>query len=627
MQLSIAKRVISVSINKININDYYSKMLVGKDLSIPEVKSWRLIKDRNLARQDNVALSEDDKNITYGEMFESWDSMAKAFSALGMSRSNNSRVLVLMPNVAETASIDYALDMTGAVCDFIDPTTGSEKIERYVAEENITDIISLDLLYAQNLKSINDKLKNDLGVKNIVLTHSAFMLSQMPRKIQTLGGIVHFANKFDRRVLRLEDVLRNSRYQQIDYDQAGVDELSLITHTSGTTTGIGKPIPISDYNRNALIKNYELANFGYEPGMTMMHFIPYFAGYGANNTVGLGLSQGLNLQQIPLFSPAQFGYYLDKLKSNIILANTPCWLNLCNNPQYQNIDLSYLTYASSGGTPTSKEDEEKINDFLISHGSKVLLTKGYGLSELCGCCIVTIDGYNSIGSVGVKLPLNDVILRDNSTGLILPETGYVRGEALVHSESMTSGYLDGNQIVQTINIDGKEYLATKDVLERNEFGEYSYVERIDRMFQRYDAYNVYPLQVENLFKALDEVEECVVVPSYDEEKSGNVPKAYVKLHPGKFIQAPEEFLYSFINNAFLKNKMSDVYNANFRDIPHEIVFVDEIPTNTMLKPDYHRILDEGLVGDTYNVLVQEDNMNVYGINVVCANKNKQKTLK
>lgn len=616
-----------MSINKININDYYSKLLAGKDLSIPDVKSWKLIRNRNLSRQNNVALSEDDKNITYGEMFELWDSMAKAFSALGMSRSNNSRVLVLMPNVAETASIDYALDMTGAVCDFIDPTTGSEKIERYVAEENITDIISLDLLYAQNLKSINDKLKNDLGIRNIVLTHSAFMLSQMPRKIQTLGGIVHFANKFDRRVLRLEDVLRNSRYQQIDYDQAGVDELSLITHTSGTTTGIGKPIPISDYNRNALIKNYELANFGYEPGMTMMHFIPYFAGYGANNTVGLGLSQGLNLQQIPLFSPAQFGYYLDKLKSNIILANTPCWLNLCNNPQYQNIDLSYLTYASSGGTPTSKEDEEKINDFLISHGSKVLLTKGYGLSELCGCCIVTIDGYNSIGSVGVKLPLNDVILRDNSTGLILPETGYVRGEALVHSESMTSGYLDGNQIVQTINIDGKEYLATKDVLERNEFGEYSYVERIDRMFQRYDAYNVYPLQVENLFKALDEVEECVVVPSYDEEKSGNVPKAYVKLHPGKFIQAPEEFLYSFINNAFLKNKMSDVYNANFRDIPHEIVFVDEIPTNTMLKPDYHRILDEGLVGDTYNVLVQEDNMNVYGINVVCANKNKQKTLK
>lgn len=616
-----------MSINKMNINDYYAEVLKGKDLSIPNVKSWKLIKDRNSVRQDNVALSEDDKNITYGEMFESWDSMARAFSALGMSRSNNSRVLVLMPNVAETASIDYALDMTGAVCDFIDPTTGSEKIERYITEENITDIISLDLLYAQNLKSINAKLKNDLGIRNIVLTHSAFMLSQMPRRIQTLGGIVHFANKFDRKVLRLEDVLRNSRYQQIDYDQAEIDELSLITHTSGTTTGMGKPIPISDYNRNALIKNYELADFGYEPGMTMMHFIPYFAGYGANNTVGLGLSQGLNLQQIPLFSPSKFGYYLDKLKSNIILANTPCWLNLCNDPQYQNIDLSYLTYASSGGTPTSKEDEEKINNFLVSHGSKVLLTKGYGLSELCGCCIVTIDGYNSIGSVGVKLPLNDVILRDNSTGLILSETGYAKGEALVHSESMTSGVLDGKQIIQTVNINGKEYLPTKDVLERNEFGEYSYVERIDRMFQRYDAYNVYPFQIENLFKALDEVEECVIVPYYDEEKSGNVPRAYIKLHPGKSIQFPEKFLYSFISNAFLENKMSDVYSANFRDIPHEIVFVGEIPTNTMLKPDYHKIISDGLSGDAYKIITQEDNMNVYGIDVVHCEKNKQKTLK
>lgn len=101
-----------VSMYKISIDEYYKSLLAGKDTSIPDVKSWKLIKDRNSSRLDNVALSEDEHKMSYGEMFEAWDDTARAFSALGISRNNNSRALVLMPNVAETAIIDYALDMT-----------------------------------------------------------------------------------------------------------------------------------------------------------------------------------------------------------------------------------------------------------------------------------------------------------------------------------------------------------------------------------------------------------------------------------------------------------------------------------------------------------------------------------
>ena len=199
-----------MSVYKINIDEYYKELLAGKNTSIPDVKSWKLIKDRNSSRLDNVAISEDEHKISYGEMFEAWDDTAKAFSALGISRNNNSRALVLMPNVAETAIIDYALDMTGAVCDFIDPTTSSEKIERYINDEKITDIISLDLLYAQSLKSISSRLKDEFKVRNIVLYHSSFMNSQMPKKIQRIGKIVHHFNRFDGNVVRIGDALRNT---------------------------------------------------------------------------------------------------------------------------------------------------------------------------------------------------------------------------------------------------------------------------------------------------------------------------------------------------------------------------------------------------------------------------------
>ena len=129
--------------------------------SIPTLKSWKLIKEKNNSRLDNIALSEDSKMITYGEMFDNWDNTAKAFSALNITRKNNSRVLVLMPNVANTCNIDYALDMTGAVCDFIDPTTCFDKIKDYIKNEKITDIISLDLLYEQNIGKKAEELKKE----------------------------------------------------------------------------------------------------------------------------------------------------------------------------------------------------------------------------------------------------------------------------------------------------------------------------------------------------------------------------------------------------------------------------------------------------------------------------------
>ena len=617
-----------MSINKININDYYSKLLAGKDLSIPDVKSWKLIRDRNLARHDNVALSEDDKNITYGEMFESCDNMAKAFSALGMSRSNNSRVLVLMPNVAETASIDYALDMTGAVCDFIDPTTGSEKIERYITEENITDIISLDLLYAQNLKNINAKLKNDLGIRNIVLTHSAFMLSQMPRKIQTLGGIVHFANKFDRRVLRLEDVLRNSRYQQIDYDQAGVDELSLITHTSGTTTGMGKPIPISDYNRNALITQHDLANLVFEPGKKILHFIPYFAAYGSVNTTHLGFCQGMELVQLPLFKPEDFGKYLLKYKPNIVLANHPAWVSVLKDPNLNNVDLSFLEKAVSGGTPTIPGDEERINAFFRQHGSKAILTKGHGLSQLCGCGTFTLDDYNEVGSMGVPLPLTTYRLRNPETKEFIEESNFpIVGEAMVSSPNLTSGVLDGKVVVPTEIIDGVRYLPTKDIVRKNSDGSLEFIERLDRMFNRKDAYNIYPINIERLISSFPEVEDSVVVSRYDENQNGNVPVVYVKLNDGFEELDLENFVMDKVKTYFVDSKKNDSYIANFRDIPETWVFVEAIPKNTIGKHAIGQIVSNGIDGTAINLHIDADNMGVKNFGIVGTESHYQKIKK
>lgn len=609
----------------IHIDEHYAEILRGKELTVPRERSWELIKTRNRGRESYIAFSEGDRKITYGQMFENWDETARVLTSLGISGTNNSRALIIMPNVAKTGAFDYGSDITGAVASFIDPTSTFDKIEKYIESERITDIISSDLLYLKNMGKKLTERRKELGIRNVILYRDKYLNSLMPRKYKLVSSILDKIVKKSPNIVRYDDAIRNSLYTRIDYSKKGVDELSLLTHTSGTITGIGKPIPISDFNRNALNKNYELAQFQYEPGMTMMHFIPYFAGYGAVNTAHLGLTQGLELQQIPLFNPNDFGGYLQKYKSNIILANPACWLSLVNNPKYNNIDLSFLVYASTGGAPMTIDEEEKINKFLIEHNSKVLLTKGYGLSELCGCCIVTIDGYNRVGSVGVRHPLMDIKLFDSKKQRFLGDRECGTGEVYVNSETLTMGTLDGTLVVNKETINAKDYLKTGDILKRDCYGQYYYIERKDRMFNRYDGYNIYPLNVEKIFIDYDEINNAVIVPEFDEDNSGNVPKVYIELGSSYDIDK-EKIIRTIIENSFLSNKKGHIeYISNYREIPRTFIFVNEIPKNTMGKNNYSLITKEGIMGEKYTVEIAEDNMGVLGYEVI-QGAVKQKTI-
>ena len=325
---------------KKHIFDHYSENIENPNKKIKPQKSWEFLKEKNANRQDNIAISEDNNKITYGELFEEWKKTAKTLSGYDISKQDGSRVLVIMPNLIKMNTFDYGADITGAIASFPDPTIDYEKVRKYIEDEKITDIISLDLLYAQHIGNKSEELVKDLGIRNIFVVHDKYLTSLMPKKYKYLSSLLGIGNKFNKYVTRYEDAERNTRFSQIKYDSTSGEDLrkdnaiSIITHTSGTTTGIGKPIPLTDHNRNSLVNQYELARFNYQPGMTMLHFIPYFAGYGSVNTVHLGLSQGLELQEIPLFNPNNFGNYIIKYKPNIVLATSACWLSLINDSKY-----------------------------------------------------------------------------------------------------------------------------------------------------------------------------------------------------------------------------------------------------------------------------------------------------
>lgn len=95
------------------------------------------------------------------------------------------------------------------------------------------------------------------------------------------------------------------------------------------------------------------------------------------------------------------------------------------------------------------------------------MTKGHGLSQLCGCGTFTLDDYNEVGSMGVPLPLTTYRLRNPETKEFIEESNFpIVGEAMVSSPNLTSGVLDGKVVVPTEIIDGVRYLPTKDIVRK-----------------------------------------------------------------------------------------------------------------------------------------------------------------
>ena len=217
--------------------------------------------------------------------------------------------------------------------------------------------------------------------------------------------------------------------------------------------------------------------------------------------------------------------------------------------------------------------------------------------------------------MGVVLPLSDLLIRDEENNNLYIPNKKIQGEALISSPTLTSGILDNQVVVETIDINGKKYLPTKDIVSVSENGTLKFIDRKDRAFARYDGYNVYPLQIEDKLKECEGILDCFIVPTINEENTGMVPKIYIE--SDEIIDDKESFIKNILENIFFsKKKMTTQgYTANFRDTPRQWVFIERMPKNTMGKTDLSKLKNGNIVGDEYVVSVVEDNMSVYSYDI------------
>lgn len=336
--------------------------------NLEHIKSWKFIQNRNNTKEklNEIALYGANKNWTYSKMFSEWESYAKMFTGLGITKKNNSKVIFYSGQVPEEVIIEYALDMTGAVVYYMySPITVSFKqIKKFIKEEGITDIIFYNKFFFQDDKKYIAEMK-DNGIKNILLFDT-----DLPNELfnvceKTICNVLSLLNYKPGAVL-IDNIIEKYKDVDIYYDNVEDDvSFSFCTFTSGTT-GEMKPVRFSDRSRNAMAMNF--INNDFEKmlsGKRTLPFVPVMAAYGLINSEFVSLVLGAHITYAYMLygQIKKFNKLVMHNKPEVIYANTYFFNALMKNKSMDRIDLSYISLIAIGGSKTSNEKLEKIKDF------------------------------------------------------------------------------------------------------------------------------------------------------------------------------------------------------------------------------------------------------------------------
>lgn len=587
--------------------------------NIPKYTMYGYIMECNKNNLDRYALRFGRKRYTYGEFIDLIDRYAKGFAAMGIKKGD--RVALLLPNLPESTIIIYALNKIGAISDNIDPTSKEDRMKYFLEKEKVNAIVCFDKVYETSIKPIEDYIYNELNIDKVLITkitdslpmiesamyRMKFRDEDIVKRVSTSYGNIN--------IFGVDRFLKDSRYQVCYTNPYVENEVATICHSSGTT-GVPKTIPSTNENVNFIAFQHQISNIDYSRVKTFLHVLPGFAQFGFSDSMHLGHSLGLEMIEIPIFSQENIIDILLKTKANCLFGTPSFWLRLIGDDKYNNADLSFLEEAVYGGGTLTITQLANINRFLISHNAKCLLRTGYGMSEFNGTCILEDPFMSTPGSCGIDLPGGSgiIINPDTMKELSCGELGH-----LYYSKgSNPVCEFDGEVLHKTINIDGREYIDTGDIMKKNARGEYFFEGRASGMISRYDGYKIYPNALENAVTSSSYVEDAMISEYYDESNFGAMPLIYVVLSKESKGIDIKDIIKNIIDNYILSNN-----NMSFRDIPTKWKVVDELPYTTALKKDYKKIKENGIDGSEISIVCHETNMGLGYYDIVMPTKGKK----
>ncbi|MCI0750967.1 MAG: AMP-binding protein [Flammeovirgaceae bacterium] len=459
------------------------------------------------------------ENMGVGLTYDQVDKLSRDFAAflqndLGLQKGD--RIAIQMPNLLQFPIAFFGALRAGLIVVNTNPLYTPREMEHQFKDSGAKAIVIVS-----NFAHSLEKVIAHTQIKHVVVTDLGDMLGGLK------GAIVNFVVKNIKKMvpayhlpgaIRFKEALKRGAGKNYAKPSVGVSDIAVLQYTGGTT-GISKGAKLSHGNiiaHNSMIVEWFKPYMSKDGNDLIITAIPMYHIFALTVNGMLMFSTGVknvmitNPRDIPAFCKE-----LKKHKFTIITGVNTLFNGLLNNPDFRNIDFSYLKGAVGGGMA--------VQDVVAKRWQEVTgkpLVEGYGLSETSPVlCCNPLDGKHVMGTIGIPVPSTEVAIFDDN-GNQLPQGE--SGEICARGPQVMSGYWEkDNEGVFFDNV----WFRTGDIGFMNERGFFKIIDRKKDMI-KVSGFNVFPNEIENVIAANPKVLEVAAIGVSD-VKSGEVIKAFI----------------------------------------------------------------------------------------------------
>ncbi|CAK1543171.1 unnamed protein product [Leptosia nina] len=481
------------------------------------------------------------RSYTYGMMKAMIDRFGKALLS-HLKLVPGDRIGIILPNMPEFVTIVHGAMQAGLVVTFINPLYTPDEVRRQFAECNVKSIATIDMFMPVAME-VSKHLKDYKGTICVDGSNDP------------VKGIHGFQSLM-------------SAEHKADLPKIDPNDVCLIPFSSGTT-GLPKGVLLTHNNLVANVKQLCRPEFmkhkgNKGTGSVTLTIPPYFHIYGFNSVLNYILTIGSHIISMPKFTPEIYLQTLIKYRPVDLFVVPSLLVFLTNHPAVKKEHLERIESVTVGGAPATNSILEKFVQKAGKTKDEIALLQGYGMTESSPVVFVTPYSYphEKVGTIGQIVPSTEVklvsITTDEAVG---PNES---GEIYVRGPQVMKGYLNNEEATKE-TVDSEGWLHTGDVAYYDNEHYFYIVDRTKELI-KVKGNQVSPTEIENVILQHPEVADVAVIGIPD-ERSGEVPRAYVVLKPGQTITAKK--IYDTVAEKLIK----------YKSLEGGVEFIDAIPRN------------------------------------------------
>lgn len=551
-----------------NIQNYPNQ--VARNIEIPDVTLKDLFKSSTEKFLDQKALICQGQSLTYKEI-DQYSDLFAGFLQKKWQIQKGQHIAIMLPNILQFPVIIFALIKLGCVFININPLYTSREVKGILKDSKATGVIVLSFL-AHNVEEIADQCP-DLKYKMITRIAD---LHSTPRR-QILSFLAKYLKGMKEKYSKDKfDNFYNAINSNIKPDYSNIEingnDMAALQYSSGTT---GTPKGTILLHRNIVANIFQVQawtkGFGIEVReQTIINALPIYHIFSL--TANLFVFYFSGALQVLIPNPrdtTNLVREMSKYNFSAIFGVNTLYIALLNNKKFKKTVFPNFQLSISGGMTTTQAVADQWQKI-----TGVEIKEGYGLSEMSPVVTVnslTDEPFN--GSVGYPLPNTEISIR-NKDGNDLKQ-GEV-GEIWVTGPQKSPGFWNLPEI-NTEHFTADGWLKTGDMGYIDEAGRLVISGRIKHMII-VSGFNVFPKEIELALIDHHSIEDAAVIGVACPEM-GEMPIAFVVKKQGQEISQKELIKYCESKLAHYK-------------LPRKIIFLDELPKNTVGKIDIKALQKE-----------------------------------